>query len=180
MSELARALGANWLGHLACCAATLRHASSALTSRFRALRVTLDAGAFEWADCEALERRHNIGRGSLVVLDVIPEHEWRAASYTARREWLENVLPIYDLNPRGQSGSDFGENSIGLAPNDLTPCAELWHDLQQINKVVNPTASPLCGFYEGVVMKRKNAAYPMQLRSDKQETANWIKHRWAY
>ena len=26
-----------------------------------------------WADCEALERRHNLGRGTLVVLDVIPE-----------------------------------------------------------------------------------------------------------
>ncbi len=24
-----------------------------------------------WADCEALERRHNLGRGTLVVLDVI-------------------------------------------------------------------------------------------------------------
>ena len=26
-----------------------------------------------WADCEALERRHNLGRGTLVVLDVVPE-----------------------------------------------------------------------------------------------------------
>src|ERR1043165_28768 len=37
----------------------------------------LDADAFEWADCEALERRHGIGRGSLIVLDVIPhENKW--------------------------------------------------------------------------------------------------------
>ena len=27
------------------------------------LRRTLDAEAFKWADCEALERRHNIGQG---------------------------------------------------------------------------------------------------------------------
>ena len=26
-----------------------------------------------WADCEALERRHNLGRGTLVVLDAVPE-----------------------------------------------------------------------------------------------------------
>jgi hypothetical protein len=26
-----------------------------------------------WADCEALERRHNLGRRTFVVLDVIPE-----------------------------------------------------------------------------------------------------------
>ena len=30
-----------------------------------------------WADCEALERRHNLGRGTLVVLDAVPESERR-------------------------------------------------------------------------------------------------------
>ena len=44
-----------------------------------------------WADCEALERRHNLGRGTLVVLDVIPDSG--APSYTARRVMLESLLP---------------------------------------------------------------------------------------
>ena len=44
-----------------------------------------------WADCEALERRHNLGRGTLVVLDVIPESG--TPIYTARRAMLESLLP---------------------------------------------------------------------------------------
>ena len=40
-----------------------------------------------WADCEALERRHNLGRGTLVVLDLVPESgdaELRAEARDAR------------------------------------------------------------------------------------------------
>ena len=36
-----------------------------------------------WTDCEALERRHNLGRGTLVVLDVVPESG--TPSYEQRR-----------------------------------------------------------------------------------------------
>ena len=39
-----------------------------------------------WADCEALERRHAIGRGSLVVLDWICETG--APGYEERRDFL--------------------------------------------------------------------------------------------
>src|SRR5882724_10432217 len=31
----------------------------------------LSQGAIQWLDCEALERRHNIGRGSLIILDAV-------------------------------------------------------------------------------------------------------------
>ena len=44
-----------------------------------------------WADCEALERRHNLGRGTLVVLDVVPESG--TPSYEQRRAMLESLLP---------------------------------------------------------------------------------------
>ena len=45
-----------------------------------------------WADCEALERRHNLGRGTLVVLAVVPETG--APNYEERRTMLEAILPI--------------------------------------------------------------------------------------
>ena len=45
---------------------------------------------FVWADCEALERRHNLGRGTLVVLDVVPESG--TPSYEERREMLESLV----------------------------------------------------------------------------------------
>ena len=35
-------------------------------------------------------------------------------------------------------------------------------------------------FYEGIVMKRVDAAYPMQLRSPHLETPYWVKHRWKF
>src|SRR5713226_5221799 len=31
----------------------------------------LSRSSIEWLDCEALERRHNIGRGSLIILDAV-------------------------------------------------------------------------------------------------------------
>ena len=42
-----------------------------------------------WADCEALERRHQIGRGSLVVLDWIPESG--SPTYEERRTVLAGL-----------------------------------------------------------------------------------------
>jgi len=34
-------------------------------------------------------------------------------------------------------------------------------------------------FFEGVVMKRTESAYPVQLRSVTEEFRGWIKHRWV-
>ncbi len=34
-------------------------------------------------------------------------------------------------------------------------------------------------FFEGVVMKRGNAPYPVQLRSDTEECRAWAKHRFV-
>src|ERR1051326_3324371 len=31
----------------------------------------LSRSSIEWLDCEALERRHNIGRGTLIILDAV-------------------------------------------------------------------------------------------------------------
>jgi hypothetical protein len=45
-----------------------------------------------WADCEALERRHNLGRGTLVVLDVVPETG--TPNCEQRRAMLETIIPI--------------------------------------------------------------------------------------
>ena len=37
----------------------------------------------------------------------------------------------------------------------------------------------LNSFYEGVVMKRVDSIYPMQLRSPDFETPDWMKHRFV-
>src|SRR5436190_8178661 len=50
----------------------------------------LSSRGLVWADCEALERRHNLGRGTLVVLDLVPESG--APTYQQRRHLLESLL----------------------------------------------------------------------------------------
>jgi len=61
------------------------------------LRSLADSGLV-WADCEALERRHQIGRGSLVVLDWIPESG--SPTYEERREFLAKLVEIDALKGR--------------------------------------------------------------------------------
>ncbi len=47
----------------------------------------------------------------------------------------------------------------------------LYNSLKERNRTLG---SP---FYEGVVMKRANSQYPIQLRSDSEEFRGWVKHR---
>ena len=132
------------------------------------LRLVLDCQAFKWANCEALERRHNLGRGSLIVFDVLPEPEYRSATYIERHAWLAAVLPPAPLNPQL-----FEENTLYHSPIEPRP-AEAWTVLQEWNRVVG------CQFYEGLVAKRDDSRYPFQLRSAAQTYPFWMKHRWAF
>ena len=45
-----------------------------------------------WADCEALERRHNVRCSTLIVLGCIPEDG--SPIYEERRAFLESLLPL--------------------------------------------------------------------------------------
>ena len=127
-----------------------------------------------WADCEALERRHNLGRGTLIVLDSVP----MAASpnYLERRAMLESLLessPVF-------AGVDPTPARVPTGALLLTPsiCAEshehglaLYHRLRAANRALG------CDFFEGVVMKRADSPYPVQLRSATEEFRGWCKHR---
>ena len=143
------------------------------------LRTILDAAAFKRADCEALERRHNVGRGTLIVLDVVPEPPEPAYAdlydlnypYLERRKWLEAVLPIAEC--KSSAGRWVHSNTIVLVPNTLNP-SEAWQDLQLCNRNAG------LEFYEGLVAKRADAPYPIQLRSPDEESSSLIKHRWKF
>ncbi len=50
---------------------------------------------------------------------------------------------------------------------------EFYRSLQRLNEQWH------CPFYEGVVAKRADSVYPVQLRSPTLEFAGWVKHRWA-
>ena len=125
-----------------------------------------------WAASEALERRHNLGRGMLVVLDVIPDTG--TPIYTARRAMLESLLPcdpVFD----GDTSCPVPCGAVVLTPArraDLHADAlAFYRRLRDANRVLG------CDFFEGVVMKRADSAYPVQLRSAIEEFRGWCKHR---
>ena len=122
---------------------------------------------FEWADCGALGRRHAIGKGSLVVFDVIPNFDHDHEPYPERRSWIEKALAVWTpLDAR------MPEERVFLTPSYPGAAAPLvWHELQQANKVLG------CDFYEGIVSYRANARYAKQLVSSSQETSSLVKHR---
>ena len=120
----------------------------------------------EWLDCEALERRHGRGRGSLIVLDC---PSLAGLNYEQRRDWLERVIPQAPLGP-----NEFARDEILLPPNGFNDIRKTWKVLQQLNIETN------CEFYEGLVAKRADSIYPIQLRSPQQEFSFWLKHRWRF
>lgn len=125
-----------------------------------------------WADCEALERRHNLGRGTLVVLDFVPETG--APSYEQRRVILESLLPcdpVFD----GESSRPVPCGAALLTP---TRRADRYADGLAFYKRLRSANRALgCDFFEGVVMKRAGSIYPVQMRSPTEECRRWVKHR---
>ncbi len=130
----------------------------------------LASAGLVWADCEALERRHKVGRGTLIVLDVVPESD--APIYMERRLLLHSLLP-----------NSFGGELVGSVPSGavlLNPAfnaeshnraLDYYHHLRLSNQYLGADV------FEGLVMKRADSVYPVQLRSATEEFRGWVKHR---
>ena len=133
-----------------------------------ALKKLSNAGLV-WADCEAMERRHKVGRRSLIVLDWIPDSE--SPTYEERRVFLESLLPLERMS---LGEGTMPEDSVMLAPSIAETngqALQLYRSLEAINRSV------LADVFEGVVMKRAVSAYPVQLRSPDEKCRFWQKHR---
>ena len=118
-----------------------------------------------WYDCEAFERRHPLGRGCLVVLDIVMAD----VDYEHRRAMLL-PLPLLPLVPTNAI-----EDTICRLPDiDMLDVRGAWDTLQATNAVLG------CEFYEGLVLKKTNSNYPMQLRSPEECTNDWVKSRWRF
>ena len=124
-----------------------------------------------WADCEALERRHNLGRGTLVVLDAVPESGTPA--YEQRHAMLESVLPSAPVVAGDTSGTVPCSAALltpTLRAESHTDALAFYQRLRAANRALG------CDFFEGV-MKRADSPYPVQLRSATEEFRGWVKHR---
>ena len=157
------------------------------------LRQLKDA-QWEWLDCEALDRRHGLGRGSLIVLDL----PLSPLPHSERHQQLARTLAIADgrqLGPQVEAliGDAYAPgttvepnrlyypvNVVDYVPPDYTRSSatpfrtRLWDACAAANRELG------CQFYEGLVAKEATSRYPMQLRSASQEFPGWIKHRWAF
>ncbi len=139
-----------------------------------ALDILANADVPEWLDCEALERRLQLGRGSLVIFDYLPSPKQRKDTYTDRKALLLNRLKALPSWKPWQFGAPV-QNALytleGFIPEVID---ELYITLQSENRAVGAS------LYEGLVAKRADAPYPVQLRSASEETTHWVKHRWAF
>ena len=136
----------------------------------RKIQKVLPPSSFsKWLDCEGLSRRHGIGRGTLIVLDMPSmggRYEDRASVV---RICLANILNV-DKKPDDNHvyvPQIFNFNDKGEA--------EYWDArLQSMNKEWGVE------FYEGWVGVAAGSKYPVQLVSANKKTHSWVKHRWNH
>jgi len=130
---------------------------------------------FLWADCEALERRHDLARGTLIVLDAISADPMFTPSYQERRAFLESLrIP----QERFSSGINAADARPLLLTTSVPACSQnallaFYQRLKEVNTILG---SP---FFEGVVMKKADSPYPVQLRNPGEEFRGFVKHRWG-
>lgn len=124
----------------------------------------------EWLDCEALERRHNLGRGSLVILDYLAPDK---TPYSERRNRIRSLDCVGSEIDYAATAHIPGESLLVLQDHTEN-LSQTWSLLQECNKLWNTEV------FEGFVAKRTDSPYPRQLRSPNQECPHWIKHRWEF
>lgn len=122
---------------------------------------------FTWIDCEALERRHGMLQGWLIVLDlVVPE-----IPYLERRQ----MMAAAGLNHLEFMPTPEASGWVRMLPSYTeAEAGDMWEMMQLANERF---AAP---FYEGLVAKRATSTYPIQTRSGEEVTPDWVKMRFLY
>lgn len=149
-----------------------RHGNElSIASEFKPALEKLKGLGIEWVDCEALERRHGLGRSSLIVLDIIvPE-----APSKQRRFTLELAAAVAGISVHKELNKPVENDAVYLPMRwQFSGAAQFWPILKQCNQVLG------CDFYEGIVAKRADSFYPIQLVSPGRDFPFWMKHRWGY
>lgn len=129
----------------------------------------LNNSPFEWLDVEALERRHKIGQGTLIILDIpVPVLTARERYEKLVEAYGDQMLTV-DVKP--------DPDSVLLMPQKEMASEESlywWNRLQEINKEYG------ADFYEGLVARRCDSLYPLQLDNPTRKCSSWTKHRWEF
>ena len=106
------------------------------------------------------------------MLDAIPESG--TLLYEQRRAMLESLLPcdpVFD----GDASRPVACGAVVLTParraDSYAAALAFYQRLRAANRSLG------CDFFEGVVMKRADSIYPVQMRSATEEFRGWAKHR---
>ena len=152
------------LAHVPTRTAWNRHGEKlSIAGQFDAALAMLDEAGIEWADVEAIERRHALMRGCLFLLDLPAD----PGDYVARRRRMTTLVETFTGNFRAV-------NDLFVLPACETECATaLYRTLIQTNADLGAE------FYEGLVAKRATSIYPLQLRNSREEFPFWCKHRFV-
>lgn len=136
-----------------------------IKDKFDTALAQLKDTTLEWVDCEALERRHDKGRGSLLVFDT--PMRGRGPTYAFRKVVLEESgLPnVGDIKAPSKAGAYI----CPVIPEGAVET--YWYEMNEFNEKEG------CEFFEGLVAKKVDSKYPIQLRSPNEKYGYWIKHR---
>jgi hypothetical protein len=117
-----------------------------------------------WFDIGVMERRHDILRGSIVIFDLIcPE-----LTYSNRRELL---IPDFPVLPSATLLDEDDHDRVYLIDDSTSSPELIYLVLQRQNELLGKK------FYEGIVCKRTDKPYPIQLLSPNKTTPWMVKHR---
>ena len=109
---------------------------------------------------------------TLVVLDVVPVSG--SPSYEQRRALLESLIQT-DAVFSGDASRPVPCGAVMLPPTlravSQADALAFYQRLRAANRALG------CDFFEGVVMKRADSIYPVQMRSATEEFCGWVKHR---
>jgi hypothetical protein len=163
-----------------------------ISHEFKPALDTLRQLPWDWSDVEALERRHNLGRGTLILLDHLPDDP--KATYKDRKALMHFVSAMRGIEVHKELHKPIANDRVYLSmtwqmagatarvgdfceAERNTPRADwagLWDVLQNCNVALG------CEFWEGLVAKRNDSTYPRQNRSHDVEFPFWMKHRWDF
>ncbi len=124
----------------------------------------------EWWDCEAMERRHSLAHGCLFVLDWVPTSPTHQPAWWDRKHCITLTMRIKEAIPELMTPGIYSLQTWTEGEVRET----YWQKLQKINGILG------CEFFEGVLAKRADSLYPIQLRSPDREFPFWMKHRWQF
>ena len=115
---------------------------------------------------------HEAGEVHGVVVDVVPESG--TPSYEQKRALLESLVAT-DAVFSGDTSRVVPCGAVVLTPpiraDSHVEALAYYQRLREANRALG------CAFFEGVVMKRADSLYPVQVRSGTEEFRGWVKHR---